>query len=215
MKYDEFAKKLDIKIKSGKLDLSRLKIKLDYEVMVENWWTDVTAGGMQQINGEVLQRTNSWDFDIGEYTHIGEIRCIYISGFDSFKNRFLDMRETADTFNQDLYDAVYAVTNEEGELKEEYMPGNSVLYVERFYINPQFRGNGVGLAVFPMILDILGRDTGVNVIIPAPTELDGKKRIEETDIRYRAVIEQMESFLRQMGYKELVKENKIWVRYSG
>ena len=64
-------------------------------------------------------------------------------------------------------------TQQNGMLLDEYF-GYGVLYIDRFYIRPEYRGKGIGQTVFPSMLDVLGRDAGVITIIPSPTEDNGR-----------------------------------------
>ena len=142
---------------------------------------------------------------------VGDAICTYLNGYDCLTNKVIDLLVLADSHEQDLYTAVSPVTDEEEFLKAEYF-GSDILYIDKFYIKPEYRGNGIGQLLFPLMINILSKNTGVVTIIPAPSEDDGHKRIDENDERYEPILKQMISFIEQFNFKKI--SDTVWVENS-
>lgn len=102
-------------------------------------------------------------------------------------------------------------TQQNGMLLDEYF-GYGVLYIDRFYIRPEYRGKGIGQTVFPSMLDVLGRDAGVITIIPSPAEDNGRDKIEYNDSRYKAKFKGMTKFIERFDFVEVDKSEKVWAK---
>lgn len=140
---------------------------------------------------------------------VGGAVCYYLNSYDCLTNEGLSLLDLADSLNKDLGIAVYPVINEEGCLKEDYV-GSDILYIERFYVKPEFRGKGIGKSLFPLMLSVLARNAGVITIIPAPSEEDGNKRIDKEDERYTPTLKHMVSFIKQFNFQKVNSE--VWVK---
>lgn len=142
---------------------------------------------------------------------IGRARCSYMSGYDSVHDEYTDLRDMADSDSGDLLTAVVPVTQKNGVLLDEYM-GMDIMYIKEFFIKPQYRGKGIGQAVFPLILDVIGRDAGVITIIPCPTDDTGKHRLEKDDPRYNQQLKLMTKFIKKFGFIQIDKKNRVWAK---
>lgn len=142
---------------------------------------------------------------------IGLVRCYYLSSYNWVQEEFVNLRDIADALSADLLTAVSPVTNDEGFLLDEYFH-QDILYIDEFYINPEYRNKGIGQAVFPMILDVLGRSVGAITIIPEPTEDTGKGRIKRNDPRYEPVLKRMTKFIMKFGFVQVDKKQKVWAK---
>lgn len=111
----------------------------------------------------------------------------------------------------DLLTAVFAVTNEDGLLREKYFE-NSILYIDRFFIQPEYRDKGIGKVIFPLIIDVLSREAGAVVIIPRPTEENGKDHIQYSDPRYQSILDRMTNFISRYGFAQVDKKTEVWVK---
>lgn len=145
---------------------------------------------------------------------VGDAICTYINAYDCLTNKEIDLFYLADSYELDLGTAVSPVIDEDGCLKDEYL-GSDVLYIERFYIKPEYRGNGIGQLLFPLMLNIVSKNAGVITIIPAPSEEDGNTRIDKEDKRYKPTLKRMTSFIKQFNFKRInSKDSKdeVWVK---
>lgn len=142
---------------------------------------------------------------------IGQATCNYLSGYDSLHNRLTDLRELADASGEELLSAITPVTNELGILSEQF-PGNDIMHIDNFYIYPQFRGIGFGTALFPYILDVIGRGASVITTIPRPMKDDGRERIDPDDPRHKLLIKTMTRFIQKFGFFQVDKRTLVWAK---
>lgn len=140
---------------------------------------------------------------------IGNCICYFIEGYNYATEELIDIRNVADSLSGDLLAAVSPVIDSNGQVVENYI-GINILYVDHFYINPEFRGLGIGSLCFPMILNVLGREAGVITIIPCPTEDNGKDRIKVTDKRYNVIFKKMIEFYERFGFKKV--DDVVWAQ---
>lgn len=144
---------------------------------------------------------------------IGEARCMTLDSFNCFTNKSLNLLRYADEYDGDLAAAVYPVVDDNGFLKVEYTQLN-MLYIDRFYIKPEFRGNGISQLMFVLLIDVLAKGVGVVTIIPAPFEDNGHDEIDKKDERYKPVLKQMTSFIKQFNFKRVSKDKsgEVWAK---
>ncbi|OPZ93469.1 MAG: hypothetical protein BWY74_01111 [Firmicutes bacterium ADurb.Bin419] len=140
---------------------------------------------------------------------IGDAICTYINAYDCLTNKENDLFFLADSYELDLATAVSPVIDEDGCLKDEYS-GSDVLYIERFYIKPEYRGKGIGHLLFPLMINVISKNAGVITIIPAPSEENGDKKIDVNDERYKPTLKRMTSFIEQFNFKKINSE--VWVK---
>jgi len=207
-------------IKSALKDLE--KNGIDYSSLYINISTDLDVGGWIDVDDDRFINNYFVNIKIEEFedidnsedskiTNIGHAICCYISEYSYFTGNSIDMLDIADAKDGDICLAVSAVTDDEGQLLGDYF-GSGILYIDTFYINPEYRGKGIGRITFPLILDVLGREAGAIVIIPCPTEEDGKKRIDIKDPRYKPLYKSMTSFIKEFGFYEVDNESRVWVK---
>jgi len=142
---------------------------------------------------------------------VGQAACNYLSGFDATRGRLLDLREIAEAGGEDLFSAVALVTNEFGILSDHF-PGTDIMHIDNFYIHPRFRGLGFGQALFPMLIDTVGRGASVITTIPRPTKDDGRERIDPNDPRHKAILKSMTKFIQRFGFFQIDKRAPVWVK---
>lgn len=204
-------KKISIALKKMKLnniDPLFLDVSIDSNLSVAGWLGE--AEPEDSIN--IFNVTFSlYDEVFENKTIIGEAKCYYHSGYEWANERIINLVDTADSLGGDFLDAVVPVTGEDGTLSDDYT-GVSILYIDTFYIKPEYRGRGLGQVLFPLIIDVLGREMGVITIIPTPTEDDGGKRLEIEDPRYQPMLTRMIKFIKNFGFEEVDKENRVWAK---
>lgn len=195
------------KLMKNDLDPHRINISINANLNIGGWL------GLSDPQDSIV----CYSIDIERYCDeefegkdiIGNCICYFINGYNYAKEEFTNIRNVADSKSGDLLTAVTPVLDGNGQVGEEFI-GNNILYVDHFYITPEFRGLGVGSLCFPMILDILGRDAGVITIIPCPTEDNGQDRIEMTDKRYIKILNKMIKFYERFGFKKV--DEVVWAQ---
>ena len=159
-----------------------------------------------------LQNSNALVDEINmDEIKIGQARCYFLSGYDWVQESFVDLRDIADSISGDLLVAVKPVTDETGMLMDCYIHCN-ILYISKFFIEPEYRGKGIGRLVFPLIIDILCREVGVITIIPRPSEDNGQERIESNDPRYSSILKGMTKFIKKYGFCRGESEEEVWIK---
>lgn len=175
--------------------------------------TSINAGGWHDSSESIttyhvnIEMTDHDNFEKRE--KIGGAICYYINGYSEGTEKFINIREATDAVSGDLLASVAPVINEDGRLSDEYI-GSNILYVDHYFIAPEYRGKGIGKLCFPAILDTLGRNAGVVTIIPCPTEDNGKDRIEESDKRYKRIMNRMIKFYKGFGFTQVSED--VWVQ---
>ncbi len=144
---------------------------------------------------------------------VGDAICYYIRGSDPVNNYLENILIAADCMCGDLFQAVQAVTGDDGTLSDDFW-GCDVMYIDRFFIKPEFRGLGIGGLAFPLVMNLIGREAGAITIIPCPTENDGETRIEKDDPRYLIEYNKLCKLIIDLGFYCADKENKVWVYSS-
>lgn len=207
-------------IKSALKDLE--KNGIDYSSLRININTDLDVGGWVDANDERFINNYFVNIEIEEFEdidnsdnskiiNIGNAICCYISEHSYAMDNYIDMADIADAKDGDICLAVSAATDNEGQLLDDYF-GSGILYIDTFYINPQYRGKGIGKIIFPLVLDALGREAGAIVIIPCPTEEDGEERMDIDDTRYKPMLKRMTNFIKEFGFYEVDRKNRVWIK---
>lgn len=195
------------------IDYSSLRVNINTNLHAGGW---VTADDEQFINNyfvdiEIEEFEDIDNSEDSKIINIGNAICCYISGYSYSKERFVDMIDIADAKDGDICLAVSAVSDDEGQLLDDYF-GSDILYIDTFYINPEYRSKGIGKIIFPLVFDVLGRDAGAIAIIPCPTEEDGKERIDIDDPRYKPIFKRMTNFIKEFGFYEVDSKNRVWIK---
>lgn len=164
----------------------------------------------EQFNIEYTERKHNdtdEDYDMyddeGVVLDVGEAVCHFFTPYNIFDDRARDLVDMADARSQEMYDVISAITNKDGDLDEDYIE-LGILYIENFYIKPEFKGKGIGLTVFPMLLDILSRGVGATAIVPYPSQ----EEIESN----KSMLKKKEKFLKQFGFSQVDEKNMVWVK---
>lgn len=195
------------KLMKNSLDPHQINISINANLNVGGWLGESEPQDIIVIYSIDIERYRDEEFEIKDV--IGNCVCYYINGFDYVGESFINILNVADAMSGDLLTAITPVVDDKGQLLDDYI-GSNILYVDHFYIKPEFRGKGIGSLCFPMILDILGRDAGVITIIPCPTEDNGQDRIEITDRRYVKTFNEMIRFYEKFGFKKVNEE--VWAQ---
>ncbi|MHB1652318.1 MAG: GNAT family N-acetyltransferase [Desulfitobacteriaceae bacterium] len=197
------------KLGENNLDPHMINISISTNLSLSGWLGIAEPG--DYVNNYFVKIELYLDETFETKKTIGQSICYYFSGFDWANSEFINLVDTADSISGDVLTAINPVLNRQGEVLDNYM-GCNVLYIHEFYLKPEYRDKGIGTMVFPLIVDILGRDAGIVTIIPTPTENDGKKRINTVDPRYNPVYNEMSKFIMDFGFFCLERENRVWAK---
>jgi len=104
--------------------------------------------------------------------------------FSIDEQRVLDygepLLEVMDAHSQELTDVYSALFDAEGDYWEEFeledFPGRSVLYVDFLYLNPEYRGHGIGQLALLGLIEAFGADADIVVMEPDPLHLHEEER---------------------------------------
>lgn len=197
------------RLESNSLDPFRINISIAANVSLAGWLGESDPSDFaNQYNVDIeLYLDDNFEKKIS----IGHAFCFYISGYDYANNYETDLREIADSISGDLLTAVTPVLGQDGSLFDDYF-GSNFLYIDEFFIQPDYRDKGIGTFIFPLLLDTLGRGAGAIAIIPTPTEDDGKTRIIDKDTRYNPVLNDMCKFIMRYGFFCADRANRVWVK---
>ena len=199
------------KLEENNLDTSMINISINTDLSLSGWLGVDEPG--DYVNKYSVEIELYLDEDFETKKTIGQFTCLYFSGFDWANDKFIDLVDTADSISGDVLTAITPVTNNNGQVLDDYM-GCNILYIDEFYLRPEYRDKGIGTMVFPLIIDVLGRDAGVVTIIPTPTENDGNKRIDTMDPSYKPTYNKMCKFIMKYGFFCIDRENRVWAKDS-
>lgn len=204
---EDMAKALK-KLADNNLDPLMVNISISADVSLSGWLR--ISEPDDYINKYLIELELYLDENFQTKIKIGQAYCYYFSGFDWANEGFIDIVDAADAISGDVLSAIVPVTDKVGRVLDAYM-GCNILYIDEFNIKPEYRNKGIGTLVFPLILDILGKDAGIITIIPAPTDSEGK-RINVMDSRYEKTYIKMCRFIMDFGFFNIDRENKVWAK---
>jgi hypothetical protein len=197
------------KLVQNDLDTFMINISISTSLTLSDWMGVAEPG--DYANRYLIDIELYLDDNYETKKVIGRSVCIYFGGFDWANDKFKDLAEIADSLSGSALSAIFAVTDNNGQVIDDYM-GCNVLYIEEFFLQPEYRDMGIGTMVFPLIIDILGRDAGVITIIPTPNEDDGSRRSEIKDPDYQFHYNQICKFIMNYGFFCLDRGNRVWAK---
>ena len=183
---------------------------------VISWWNrfEPSDGSIFQYFGNIKKEF----YESNEEEIIGEFDCKYVSCYDPVSNRMIDVYEAADDLSGDLEEAISALMKN-GEIKEEFQFINGILHIQRFYLNPNYRGKRLGYLIFPAMIDLVQKNNNIVItIIPEPIhDMIDVRSLSEEDVelfkkknQYKKALKHMEQFLKDFGFRKMPM-SKTWV----
>jgi len=197
------------KLESCGLDPNSINISIRTNINLSGWLGDSEPGDFANQYHANIELYLDDNFE--EKVTVGHVVCYYISGYDWANQRPSDLSEIADSISEDLLTAIKPVLSSDSSLSEDYL-GGSCLYIDDFFVYPEYQNKGIGTLAFPLLLDILGRDAGAITIIPTPTEDDGESQIDPGDTRYKSILNDMCKFILRFGFFCSDRQNRVWVK---
>lgn len=101
------------------------------------------------------------------------------------------------------------------EWKDVYDYSAGVLYIDRFYIKPDYRGRKLGHLIFPVLVDVLSkRKDTIVTIIPEPLhdmakDLGTEKSTLKESDEYKSALRKMQNFIKVFGFEQL-GQGQVW-----
>jgi len=158
MSIDELIKKLE---KNG-IDPINLSIEISYRKNLLGWIGRMEPGDLGTEFYVSIKYMEDYE---SEYEiEIGNARCYQIDSFNRTTGEFEDIIEIADSTSGDVLTAITPLVDNDGMLKGEYV-GESIFYVDRLYIEKEFRNQGLGSVVLKYLIDELCKFTNIITII--------------------------------------------------
>lgn len=120
------------------LDPNNIHISVSTNVNLSAWLGDSEPGDFAN-----RYHTSFELFLDEEKVTVGHAVCFYISGYNWAYENYSNFIEIADSISEDLLKAIRPVLDVDGSLSEDYLD-RSFLYIDEFFIHPQYQGKGIG-----------------------------------------------------------------------
>lgn len=217
MYYDYENKKIELASKKAEkyLDLGGLTFDIAKNVSLSSWWNQDQSYDYYVDNqcGSIILEHYDEELNIKDTEIIGDFRSHYFYKYGPEGN-LLDMLDSADSIDGDLCLALSSIKHSK-KWKELYEYTTGVLNIDRFYIEPKYRGKKFGYIIFPVLIDVLSkRKDSLITIIPEPVnDMVAETGKEESAIKgtpeYRRALSKMQTFIRHFGFEQVEKE-QVW-----
>ena len=198
------------------LEQSILSFEDSKEINISAWWDKEPYNDycVDTHSGKIVLERLDEDYMTTEIKeNIGEFRCYYFYKYDP-QGDYLDIFDNADAISGDLSVAIGTLMRSK-KWENVYNFSTGVLYIERFYIKPAFRGKKLGYLIFPVLVDVFSkRKDSIVTIIPAPLNdmVKDLGRQEETlkgTLEYQLALTKMQGFIKKFGFKQL-GNSEVW-----
>lgn len=204
------------KLKQNGIDIADLSLEFTVDAYVDSWWEPSPDYGYIYTYSGKISLSKSWS-ETDMRKNVGEVRCLFIDNErlleqDTNDNLFY----IVDAHSSDLVTAISPLLDEETwVIKDEYldnMNGFGILYIDRLFIEPEYRGKGIGKAILPVICSLLGRGAAAVTVIPTPFDDKGEKKLDKNDPCYAKKMQGFNNFLSFFGFRLVDKENNVYAR---
>jgi GNAT superfamily N-acetyltransferase len=217
MFYESENRSIILACKKAEKELNRSIVSFEdtKRVNISAWWdkdpeydycVDTHSGNI------ILEHLNE-DFEGGIKESIGEFSCYYFYRYDP-QGDYLDVLDNADAISGDLCLAIGTLMNSKN-WEDVYNYSSGVLYIERFYIKPEYRGKKIGYLIFPVLVDVFSkRKDTVVTIIPEPLndmvqDLSREETTLKSTLEYQLALTKMQVFIKKIGFEQL-GNGEVW-----
>ena len=184
-------------------------------VNISAWWSKEPYNDycVDTHSGKVVLEHLDEDYEAGIKESIGEFRCYYFYKYDP-QGDYLDVLDNADAISGDLCLAIGTLMRSK-KWEDVYGFSSGVLYIERFYIKPEFRGKKLGYLIFPVLVDVFSkRKDSIITIIPEPLndmvkDFGREKETLKSTLEYQLALTKMQGFIKKFGFAQL-GNGEVW-----
>ena len=156
--------------------------------------------------------------DEEEKMQIGSIKVRFFTLMD-FTRFGITLSDVADCRGWDFEAMASAIVGKDGNIKPEIADeDDTIVYIEDFYINKQFRNCGIGSYIIDNLEDILYyyANTVINkiIVLPQPRVVNkskGLQNISEKNKKKDVIMKRLVSFYNENGF-EFIKNTKYMVK---
>ena len=192
-----------------------LSIEDGSRINIENWWNEEPEDGycVDRHAGAIILEHLNEDYNVETEENIGDFRSYYFYSYDPMGNS-LDVLDNADAIDSDVCTAIAAIKHSQ-EWEGVYDIADGILYIDRIYIKPEYRGKKLGYIIFPVLVDILSkRKDTIVTIIPQPLhdmvrDFAKEKTTLKNSFEYKLALKKMKSFLNAFGFEQL-GNSEVW-----
>lgn len=197
------------------LENSMLSIEESSRINLYNWWTEEPDDGycVDHRGGKIILEQLDENYNVIANKIIGNFHSYYFYNYDLMGDS-LNALINADAISGDTCTAVAAVTHSrEWESVSDFAEG--ILYIDRFYIKPEYRGKKLGYYIFPVLIDLLTkRKNTIVTIIPEPLhdmarDFGKEKEMLRKSFEYKLALKKMKNFFEDFGFKPL-GDGQVW-----
>lgn len=118
--------------------------------------------------------------------------------------------ETCDCKGADLEPLASAITNKDGYIKESICEfDENLMYIDRIYIDEEYRGAGIASFVIESLNEILQYTTGLNpnvyILLPKPQEKDENGKISnmKDEQQKEICMQKLSKLYKKLGFKKI------------
>jgi len=207
--------KLACKKAGENLDRSIVSFEDNKKVNISDWWEKAPYNDycVDTHSGNIILEHLDEDYEAGIKESVGEFRCYYFYKYDP-QGDYLDVLDNADAISGDLCLAIGTLMRSK-KWDDVYDFSAGVLYIERFYIKPKFRGKKLGYIIFPVLVDVFSkRKDSVLTIIPEPLndmvkDLGREEETLKSTLEYQLALSKMQGFIKKFGFEQL-GNSEVW-----
>lgn len=189
--------KLIENINKSNIETWRLRIRTEYEVGINEYFTDQDPSDKSRVVRVSLMYC---DENLEPLDTIGYVNYRVFNTFDRVTGETYHFLDLIDSVDQDTYDVFYYFLGEDGYLDEKYFI-NTFYHIEKIEIYEKYQNIGLGTLLMKYLLSEYS-DIGVLFVLKPFTFL--KEESEELE-EYNA---KLESFYARLGFKELIED--VW-----
>jgi len=197
------------------IERSIISFEESKSVNISAWWDKEPDYDycVDTHSGNIILEHLDEDFEVGIKESIGEFRCYYFYKYDP-QGDYLDVLDNADAISGDLCVAIGTLIRSK-KWEDVYGFSSGVLYIERLYIKPNFRGKKLGYLIFPVLVDVFSkRKDSIVTIIPEPLndmvkDLGREEETLKSTLEYQMALTKMQGFIKKFGFKQL-GNGEVW-----
>ncbi|MEW6047299.1 MAG: GNAT family N-acetyltransferase [Bacillota bacterium] len=158
------------------------------------------------VTAEVLWYDDEWEGS----EQAGEARgyLIDLAELMNHPPKGLSLLHILDDEHQDLGELYEVFIDPETQhLREDLFPDSftsRMIYVERLYVEPKWRGQKIGWVIAAHVSHLIGRNNALVVVIPRPLDVPGK------DPRFEKLSPSLQRYYEGLGFRQALNSQFWW-----